>query len=35
MDEETYEQIELHEDFVGERAAFLQDGMTVTLRTAR
>jgi elongation factor P len=31
MDTGTYEQIELHEDFVGERAAFLQDGMTVTL----
>lgn len=31
MDSDTYEQIELEEDFVGERAAFLQDGMTVTL----
>jgi elongation factor P len=31
MDTDTYEQTELHEDFVGERAAFLQDGMTVTL----
>ena len=31
MDMDTYEQIELHEDFVGERAAFLQDGMKVTL----
>ena len=31
MDNDTYEQIELHEEFVGERAAFLQDGMTVTL----
>jgi elongation factor P len=31
MDTDTYEQINLHEDFVGERAAFLQDGMTVTL----
>ena len=31
MDNDTYEQIELAEDFVGERAAFLQDGMTVTL----
>ena len=31
MDNDTYEQTELHEDFVGERAAFLQDGMTVTL----
>ena len=31
MDRTSYEQIELPEDFVGERAAFLQDGMTVTL----
>ncbi len=31
MDNTNYEQIELHEDFVGERAAFLQDGMMVTL----
>jgi elongation factor P len=31
MDTDTYEQTELHEDFVGERAAFLQDGMKVTL----
>jgi elongation factor P len=31
MDNETYEQVELERDFVGERAAFLQDGMTVTL----
>ena len=31
MDMETYEQIEIDKDFVGERAAFLQDGMTVTL----
>ena len=31
MDGETYEQIELDEDFVGERAAFLQDGMTVVV----
>jgi elongation factor P len=31
MDMDTYEQIELSEDFVGERAAFLQDGMKVTL----
>ena len=29
MDNDTYEQLELAEDFVGERAAFLQDGMTV------
>ncbi|MCW2306168.1 elongation factor P [Rhodobium gokarnense] len=31
MDTDTYEQIELQTDFVGDRAAFLQDGMTVTL----
>ena len=31
MDNENYEQIELQADFVGDRAAFLQDGMTVTL----
>jgi elongation factor P len=31
MDSDTYDQIELPEDFVGERAAFLQDGMTVTV----
>ena len=31
MDNSTYEQMELAEDFVGERAAFLQDGMTVTV----
>jgi len=29
MDLATYEQLELHNDFVGERAAFLQDGMNV------
>lgn len=29
MDNDTYEQLELAVDFVGERAAFLQDGMTV------
>ena len=32
MDSDTYDQLELPEDFVGERAAFLQDGMTVTLQ---
>lgn len=32
MDQESYEQIELASDFVGERAAFLQDGMKVTLQ---
>jgi len=31
MNMETYDQIELNEEFVGERAAFLQDGMKVTL----
>ena len=31
MNTETYEQIELATDFVGERAAFLQDGMMVTV----
>jgi elongation factor P len=31
MDSETYEQLELQKDFVGDRAAFLQDGMTVTV----
>jgi elongation factor P len=31
MDAETYEQLELQKDFVGDRAAFLQDGMTVTV----
>ena len=31
MDNESFEQIHLPSDFVGERAAFLQDGMTVTV----
>ena len=31
MDQETYEQLELQQDFVGERSAFLQDGMSVTV----
>lgn len=32
MNQDNYEQIELHKDFVGEeRAQFLQDGMVVTL----
>jgi len=31
MDSQSYEQLELNKDFVGERAAFLQDGMTVTV----
>ncbi len=33
MDTTTYEQIELASDFVGERAAFLQDGMEVTVES--
>jgi elongation factor P len=32
MDAETYEQLELQHDFVGDRAAFLQDGMKVTVK---
>ena len=31
MDTDTYEQMELQQEFVGERAAFLQDGMKVVL----
>ena len=31
MDLESYEQIELPKEFVGDRAAFLQDGMQVTV----
>jgi elongation factor P len=33
MDSGTYEQLEILADFVGERAAFLQDGMTVTVES--
>ncbi|MGF1621365.1 MAG: elongation factor P [Rhodomicrobiaceae bacterium] len=33
MDMASYEQLELAEEFVGERAAFLQDGMTVTVES--
>ncbi len=33
MDTTSYEQIELHKDFVGERAAFLQDGMMVKVES--
>lgn len=33
MDVETYDQIQLPKDFVGERAAFLQDGMTVVVES--
>ncbi len=32
MDTTNYDQIELDEDFVGERAAFLQDGMAVSVQ---
>jgi elongation factor P len=32
MDTESYEQLELQKDFVGDRAAFLQDGMMVAVR---
>jgi len=32
MDLDTYDQIELHEDFVGDRVQFLQDGMKVILQ---
>jgi len=31
MDTESYEQLQLQRDFVGDRSAFLQDGMTVTV----
>jgi elongation factor P len=33
MDADTYEQIELAKDWVGDRAAFLQDGMKVTVES--
>ncbi|NOZ32329.1 MAG: elongation factor P [Alphaproteobacteria bacterium] len=33
MDTETYDQLELPEEFVGDRARFLQDGMTVTVES--
>jgi elongation factor P len=33
MDTDTYEQMEVPQDFVGERAAFLQDGMTVVVES--
>ena len=33
MDNETFEQLELQKDFVGPRAAFLQDGMKVTVES--
>ena len=31
MDQESYEQLQLQKEFVGDRAAFLQDGMKVTV----
>ena len=31
MDQESYEQLELQKDFVGDRSAFLQDGMKVVV----
>jgi elongation factor P len=33
MENETYEQISVHEDLVGEPVAFLQEGMTVTIES--
>ncbi len=33
MDTETYDQIELQADFVGDRAAFLQEGMMVVVES--
>ncbi len=33
MDNETYEQISLHKDLVGEPVIFLQEGMTVTIES--
>lgn len=33
MNNESYEQVELEKDFIGERAVFLQDGMTVVLES--
>jgi elongation factor P len=33
MDTETYDQIQLPRDFLEDRAAFLQDGMTVTVES--
>jgi elongation factor P len=33
MDNATYEQLEVPQEFVGERAAFLQDGMMVTIES--
>src|SRR3546814_16402894 len=33
MDNETYEQISVHEDLVGEPVVLLQEGMTVTIES--
>jgi elongation factor P len=33
MDNESYDQVTLHKDFVGEPVVFLQDGMTVTIES--
>ncbi len=33
MDVDTYDQIQIPHDLIGERAAFLQDGMTVTVES--
>jgi elongation factor P len=33
MDLDTYDQIQIQKDLLGERAAFLQDGMTVTVES--
>ncbi len=33
MDSETYEQIELNRDLLGDQAAYLQDGMAVTIES--
>jgi elongation factor P len=33
MDSDSYEQLEIQTDFIGERAAFLQDGMIVTVES--
>jgi elongation factor P len=33
MDTDTYDQIAIHKDFLEERAAFLQDGMKVTIES--
>jgi elongation factor P len=35
LDSETYEQISIARDLVGDAAQFLQDGMVVTVGTSR